>query len=61
MANISLYNITAQFPQLLEDVEITEEQRDIIFAELTELLQTKAEGVIGYSRNIELTIQAIKE
>lgn len=61
MENLSLYQITSAFPALMEQEEITEEDKANIEKELTELLQKKSNGIIGYTRNIELTIQAMKE
>lgn len=61
MSNLSLYEITNAFPALLESEEITEEDKNKIKAELTMLLQQKSQNVIGYVRNNELTIEAMKE
>ena len=60
MENLSLYNITSAFPQLLENEEITEEDKKKIEDELKSLLQEKSQNVIGYIRNTELTIEAMK-
>ena len=61
MNNLSLYQITNAFPILMEQEEITEENKKKIEEELTILLQQKSQNIIGYTRNIELTINAIKE
>lgn len=61
MNNLSLYNITNAFPALMESEEITEEDKNKIKEELTMLLQQKSQNVIGYVRNNELTIEAMKE
>lgn len=61
MENLSLYQITSAFPALMEHEEITEEDKANIEKELTELLQKKSNGIIGYTRNIELTISAMKD
>ena len=61
MNNLSLYNITNAFPALMESEEITEENKNKIKEELTMLLQQKSQNVIGYVRNNELTIEAMKE
>lgn len=60
MNNLSLYEITSAFPMLMEADEITEENKKQIEEELTVLLQQKSQNTIGYVRNIELTIEAIK-
>lgn len=61
MSNLSLYEITNAFPSLMENEEITEEDKNQIKAELTMLLQQKSQNIIGYTKNIELTIEAMKE
>ena len=61
MSNLSLYKITNAFPALMESEEITEEDKNKIEAELTMLLQQKSQNIIGYTKNIELTIEAMKE
>ena len=61
MSNLSLYEITSGFPALMENEEITEEDKKKIEDELTVLLQQKSQNIIGYTRNIELTINAMKE
>ena len=60
MNNLSLYNITNGFAQLMANDEITEEEKEIIKSELTELLMAKSENIIGFSKNLELTIEAMK-
>ena len=61
MNNLSLYEITNAFPALMENEEITEEDKMKIEEELTILLQQKSQNIIGYTKNIELTINAMKE
>ena len=61
MNNLSLYEITNAFPALMESEDITEENKNKIEAELTMLLQQKSQNIIGYTKNIELTINAMKE
>ena len=61
MSNLSLSEITNAFPALMESEEITEEDKNKIEAELTMLLQQKSQNIIGYTKNIELTINAMKE
>lgn len=61
MSNLSLYEITNAFPALMENEEITEEDKIKIEEELTMLLQQKSQNIIGYTKNIELTINAMKE
>lgn len=61
MENLSLYQITGAFPILMQQEEISEEEKEKIKGELTTLLQQKSNSIIGYTRNIELTIKAMKE
>ena len=61
MNNFSLYEITSGFPALMENEEISEEDKKKIEDELEVLLQQKSQNIIGYTKNIELTINAIKE
>lgn len=61
MNNLSLYEITSGFPALMENEEMTEEDKKKIEEELTVLLQQKSQSIIGYTKNIELTISAMKE
>jgi len=60
MSNLNLYEITGAFPALMENDEISEENKKQIEEELTLLLQQKSQGVIGYVRNIEAVIEAKK-
>lgn len=61
MNNLSLYEITSGFPALMENEEISEEDKKKIEDELEILLQQKSQNIIGYTKNIELTINAMKE
>lgn len=61
MNNLSLYEITSGFPKLLENNEILEEEKKEIKKELVGLLNKKSKNIIGYIKNIELTINAMKE
>ena len=58
---LSLYQITNAFPMLMAQEEMTEEDKQKVEEELTKLLQEKSQNIIGYYRNNELTIQAMKE
>lgn len=60
MNSLSLYQITSAFPMLMEQEEITPELKEQLKKELTELLQQKSQNIIGYTKNIELTIEAMK-
>lgn len=60
MQEFSLYQITGAFPMIMENEEMTLEDKQKIEEELTLLLQQKSQNTIGYIRNIELTIEAIK-
>ena len=59
MQDLSLYQITSSFPKLIEE-EMSEEDKKEVKKELTELLQQKSQNLIAYTRNIELTIEAMK-
>ena len=61
MDNLSLYEITSGFPALMENEEISVEDKKKIEDELVVLLQQKSQNIIGYTKNIELTINAMKE
>lgn len=58
---LSLYEITGEFPKLMAQEEMSEEDKNKVEEELTTLLQKKSNAVIAYSKNIELTIKAMKE
>lgn len=60
MNNLSLYDITNAFPMIMEQEEMTEALKEQLEKELTILLQQKSQNIIGYTRNIELTIDAMK-
>ena len=60
MSNLSLYEITSAFPLLMEQEEMSEEDKKKVEEELTNLLNQKSQSIIGYTRNLELTIEAKK-
>lgn len=60
MNNLNLYEITNAFPALMENEEISDENKKQIEEELTLLLQQKSQNIIGYIRNMELTAEAMK-
>ena len=60
MNNLSLYDITSGFPALLENTEMSDEEKQKIQEELLTLLKQKSQNIIGYIRNIELTVEAMK-
>ena len=60
MQDLSLYQITNAFPMLIAQEEMTEEDKKKVEKELIELLQQKSQNLIGYTRNIELTIEVMK-
>ena len=60
MESLSLYQITSAFPKLIDQEEMSEEDKKEVEKELTELLQQKSQNLIGYARNMELTIEAMK-
>lgn len=62
MSNISLYNITNRFAELMDkanDGELTEEEYNTLGEELAIELQNKSGNIIGYSQNEEALIEAI--
>lgn len=64
MSNLSLYNITNKFVELMDkaqDGDLTEEEYNQLGEELAIQLQQKGSNIIGYTKNIELTINAMKE
>lgn len=60
MSDLSLYQITNTFPIIMENEELTDELKKELTEELTLLLQQKSQNIIGYTKNIELTIEAMK-
>lgn len=60
MNNLSLYNITSAFPIIMEQEEMSPSLKEELEKELTALLHEKSQNIIGYMRNIELTIDAMK-
>ena len=64
MANLSLYNITNRFVELLdkaENEELTTEEVQAIGIELEKELLNKSSNIIGYIKNAESLINAIKD
>ena len=62
MSNLSLYNITDRFVEIMDKVqegEITEEQYNELGQELAIALQNKSIGIIGYVQNEEALIDAV--
>lgn len=62
MSNLSLYNITNKFAELMnrvEEGELTEEEYNLIGEELAIELQNKSVNVIGYILNEETLIDGI--
>lgn len=60
MNNLSLYNITSAFPMIMEQEEMTPGLKEELERELTVLLQEKSQNIIGYVRNMELAVDAMK-
>lgn len=60
MNGLSLYDIKNGFVQLIEKDEISEQERALIKEELTNLLIEKSANIIGFTKNLELTIEAMK-
>ena len=60
MNNLTLYEITNSFPIIMEQENLTDELKEEMIKELTLLLQQKSQNIIGYIRNNELTVEAMK-
>ena len=60
MNEFSLYNIANGFVALMNQDEITEIDVEKIENELTQLLETKSQSIVGYDRQIEANIEALK-
>lgn len=63
MQSLSLYNITNKFVELMdkaENGELTEKEYNALGEELARELQNKSSNIIGYIRNSELLIEAMK-
>lgn len=63
MNNLSLYNITNKFVELMDkaqDGELTEEEYNQLGEELAIELQNKSANIIGYIKNSEIFLDAIK-
>lgn len=63
MSDLTLYNITNKFVDLMDRVEngeLTEEEYNKLGEELAIELQNKSSSIIGYVRNSELLIEAMK-
>lgn len=63
MNNLSLYNITNKFVELMDkaqDGELTEEEYNQLGEELAIELQNKSANIIGYIKNSESLLDAIK-
>lgn len=63
MSNLTLYNITNKFAELMdraENGELTGEEYNKLGEELALELQNKSSNIIGYVRNSELLIEAMK-
>lgn len=64
MGNLSLYNITNKFVELMdkaENEELTPEEVQAIGIELEKELLNKSSNIIGYIKNAESLINAIKD
>lgn len=63
MSNLSLYNITNKFVELIDKAqegELTEEEYNQLGEELALELQNKSANIIGYIKNSESLLEAIK-
>ena len=63
MSNISLYNITSKFVELINKAnegDLTEEEYNELENELALELQNKSANIIGYIKNSESLLEAMK-
>lgn len=63
MGNLSLYNITNKFVELMDKAqegELTEEEYNQLGEEVIKELQNKSANIIGYIRNSESLLEAMK-
>ena len=63
MSDLTLYNITNKFVELMnkaQEGELTEQEYNELGEELAKELQNKSFNIIGYIRNSELLIEAMK-
>lgn len=63
MSNLSLYNITNKFVEIMDKVqegELTEEEYNELGNELALELQNKSSNIIGYVKNSEYLLDSIK-
>lgn len=63
MGNLSLYNITNKFVEIMDKVqdgELTEEEYNELGEELAQELQNKSANIIGYVKNSEYLLDSIK-
>lgn len=63
MSDLTLYNITNKFVELMnkaQEGELTEQEYNELGEELAKELQNKSSNIIGYIRNSELLIEAMK-
>lgn len=63
MSDLTLYNITNRFTEIMEKAEsgeLTEQEYNELGEELAKELQNKSSNIIGYIRNTELLIEAMK-
>ena len=63
MSNLSLYNITNKFVEIMDKAqegELTEEEYNELGNELALELQNKSSNIIGYIKNSEILLDAMK-
>lgn len=63
MSNLSLYQITNKFAEIMdkaESGELTEEEYNQLGTELAQELQSKSSNIIGYIKNSEYLLDSIK-
>lgn len=58
--SLNLYEITSAFPALMEQEEMTDEEKNIVKNELNNLLNSKSMNIIAHFKNEEMKIEAKK-
>ena len=61
MSELSLYHISTAINEMILSDEVTEEEKAKAIEILTEMLKEKSADVIGFEKNIEYMIGAMKE
>lgn len=60
MKELSLYQISSAFPTVMQNEDLSEEEKNNVMLELKDLLIKKSGNIIGYIQNLKLTESAMK-